>query len=81
MAESTFRLRLSRGKHFDFNDYQVMLAALHQNRDLLDGITVDEIDEKGNVQATLSNEEVRQIVAELDAIVLPTLQSPGLKDT
>ena len=65
----------------DFESYQELLVALRGNREHLGNLKVQELNENGSVRATLNNDEVRQIVLEMDGIVLPTFQSEDPKDT
>jgi len=70
-----YRLKAPNANHLDFDSYQDLLAALRPFRNNLDGLVLEEIDSEGNVQATLNNTELRQVIAELDAIVLPNVLS------
>ena len=68
----------NRGR-IEFPEYKDAIFALGFHRAGIDHITMDEVDDEGNVVGHLGNEELRKVVADLDALAAGTvlLGKPG----
>lgn len=62
-------LRIPETGPVEFPEYKDVIFALTQVKGSLAGLTLEELDERGNVHATLDSDDLEQIVTEARSIL------------